>query len=266
MAFTVPSSVWQLPDVTNAGASFLSATDPFILSPAAGPGTGSRIDLLCVKQNNVENSDADSRANVILVAGTAGAPGTAPAVPAGAWLYQTINVPTAAANAAACTVVTARPTTYGPLPIKSATLALLNTVTGALGQHATVTADTASANGDYYWSGSAWVPSWQRLSNIPSAVFAGAVPPANAHIIEYVDRIGINTNSAGDATFNYPASFPNGIIAVSMDRIGFGTYGTTTEVFNTTQGLGSCNVRIYAGGSIVASITGMPYTYRAIGW
>ena len=55
MAFTVPSSVWQLPDVTNAGASFLSATDPFILSPAAGPGTGSRIDLFCVKQNNVEN-------------------------------------------------------------------------------------------------------------------------------------------------------------------------------------------------------------------
>ena len=156
MAFTVPSSVWQLPDPTNANATFLSATDPFTLTPAAGPGTGSRIDLLCVKQNNIENGDADSRANVILVAGTAGAPGGTPAVPTGVWLYQTIAVPATTANAAACTVVTARPSKFGALPIQSTTLALLNTVTGVPSQHATVTADAAAANGDYLWVSGAW--------------------------------------------------------------------------------------------------------------
>ena len=156
MAITVAAAVWQLPDVSNAAgtSTFLSATDLFTVTPAAGPGTGSRIDLIVVKQNNVENADADSRVNVVLVAGTAGAPGVAPAVPTGAYLYATVNVPTSAANSNACTVVVARPSTYAPLPIKATTLALLNLVTGVPAQHATVTAD-GSNNGDYLW-GTSW--------------------------------------------------------------------------------------------------------------
>ena len=104
MQFTVAQAVWQLPDVTNASATFMSATDPVVLTAAAGPGTGSRLDAIAVKQNNYENGDADSRANVIIIAGTPGAPGVLPPIPAAYWLYASILVPTSAANAAACTV------------------------------------------------------------------------------------------------------------------------------------------------------------------
>ena len=105
MQFTVAQAVWQLPDVTNASATFLSPTDLIVLTIAAGPATGSRMDAVVVKQNNYENGDADSRANVSVIAGTAGAPGVLPTIPAGYLLYATISVPTSAANAAACTVV-----------------------------------------------------------------------------------------------------------------------------------------------------------------
>ena len=162
MTITVAAAVWQLPDVSNAAGltTFLSATDQFVLTPAAGPATGSRIDLIVVKQNNVENADADSRVNVILVAGTPGAPGVAPAVPGGGYLYATVTVPTSAANAAACTVVIARPSTFAPLTIKATTLILLNQITGVPAQRATVYADGPN-NGDYVW-GTNWVSTGDR--------------------------------------------------------------------------------------------------------
>ena len=104
MQFSVAQAMWQLPDVTNPSATFMSATDPVVLTAAAGPGTGSRLDAIAVKQNNYENGDADSRANVIIIAGTPGAPGVLPTIPAAYWLYASILVPTSAATAAACTV------------------------------------------------------------------------------------------------------------------------------------------------------------------
>ena len=197
MVFTVPSSVWQLPDVTNAGATFLAATDPFALTATAGPATGSRIDLICVKQNNVENSDTDSRVNVILVTGTAGAPGVAPATPAGAWVYQTITVPTSAANAAACTVATARPSTFGALPIKATTLAQLNLVTGVPSQHATVTGDATALNGDYLWISTAWVKLnvASLFATVPSAVGGTTVVASASGKITFTAATGVNINN-----------------------------------------------------------------------
>lgn len=157
MAITVAPGVFQLPDVSNATgtSTFLSAVDQFVVTPAAGPATGSRIDLIVVKQNNVENSDADSRVNVVLVAGTAGAPGVAPATPAGAYLYATVNVPATVTNSAACTVVVARPSTFGPLKITSPNIALLNTFAGVTGQRAFVSASGLT----YSWSGT--TPAWR---------------------------------------------------------------------------------------------------------
>ena len=154
MSITVAAGVYQLPDVSNsAGTStFLSAVDQVVVTPAAGPATGSRIDLIVVKQNNVENSDADSRVNVVLVAGTAGAPGVAPAVPTGAYLYATVNVPATVTNAAACTVVIARPSTFGPLKITCPTFALLSTFAGVTNQKAFCPADGIT----YRYNGSAW--------------------------------------------------------------------------------------------------------------
>jgi hypothetical protein len=150
MQVTIAQSVMQLPDPTNAAATFLSPIDSTIVTPAVGPVTGSRIDLIVGKQNNPENGDADSRVNWSLVAGTAGAPGLPPAVPVGSFSYAAINVPTNAANAAACTVTLNSPTTFAPPDLTAPTLALLRTVTGQTGQTAFVTADTVN-NGVYAW-------------------------------------------------------------------------------------------------------------------
>ena len=207
MQFSIAAGVWQLPDVTNASATFLSPTDPVVLTGTAGPGTGSRIDLIVAKQNNVENSDADSRANVYLVAGTAGAPGVAPAVPAGALLVAQVTVPTAAANAAACTVVLWNATVLAP-PVRIAqTLAALTathpSVTPA-GARATVAADGAN-NGDYlYVTGTGWV----RIAA------PGATPYATAS--------GVQTGSATGGTSaplfwggSLTVAFPTGLFTVA---------------------------------------------------
>lgn len=156
MQFTIAQAVMQLPDPTNAAAAFLSPIDQTTLTPAAGPATGSRVDLIVGKQNNPENGDADSRASFSLIAGVAGAPGLPPAVPAGYFRYADINVPALASNAAACTVTLRSPTTFAPIDLECSTLALLKTVTGQLGQCATVTADGMN-NGIWMWYGSSWL-------------------------------------------------------------------------------------------------------------
>ena len=175
LTFTVSASVWQILDVTNAAASFLSPTDVTALTGTAGPATGSRIDLMVVKQNNIENGDADSRCNITLVTGTPGAPGVAPAVPLGASLVATITVPAGAANAAASTVVPWAPTVVAP-PVRVAqTLAQLNTThisSLPSGAHATVAADPQN-NGDYVWNGAAWQTTGDRyLSCTRAASFS----------------------------------------------------------------------------------------------
>ena len=172
MAITVAPGVFQLPDVSNATgtSTFLSAVDLFTVTPAAGPATGSRIDLIVVKQNNVENSDADSRVNVVLVAGTAGAPGVAPPVPTGAYLYATVNVPAVVTNSAACTVVIARPSTFGPLLLTSPTIALLSTFAGVVNQKAFCPADGIT----YRYNGTTWKPWDSDWINWTPALSAGA--------------------------------------------------------------------------------------------
>ena len=208
MTFALPFSVWQCPDVTNGNATFLSPTDAITLTGTAGPGTGSRIDLIVTKQNNVENGDADSRANVTLVTGVPGAPGVAPTVPTGATLYATITVPASVANSAACTVVIARPSTYAPLPIKATTYALLLTVTGVTGQHATVTADAVLSNiGDYVW-----VTAWVRVASF-------TVP--NCHL----------TTSAAGAT----SGTPNAFTAVPYNVTAFDAATMHSNVTNNTR-------------------------------
>lgn len=126
MQFTLAQAVWQLPDTTNAAAVFISPTDQTVLTPAAGPATGSRVDSVIVKQNNFEAGDADSRANAILLVGAPGAPGLPAALPAGYYRYADITVPATAANAAACTVNILSPSPLAPggRVIRSATPAV----------------------------------------------------------------------------------------------------------------------------------------------
>ena len=226
MTITVAPAVWQLPDVSNAAGSstFLSATDQFVLSLAAGPATGSRIDLMVVKQNNVENSDADSRVNVVLVAGTAGAPGVAPAVPAGAYLYATVTVPATVPNAAACTVAVARPSTFAPLPIKATTLSLLNQVTGVPAQRATVYADGPN-NGDYVW-GTSWVTTGTKYLACTRATSYGMATNSTMFIL-----MGSGVVSSGTSAPLWGAPVSHGVLTNAA-----GVYSNETFQWDSTTG------------------------------
>lgn len=209
MTYAVAAAVWQLPDATNAAATFLSATDAVTLTGTAGPGTGSRIDIIVVKQNNIENGDADSRVNVTLVAGVAGSPGVAPATPSGAYLYASIAVPTSAANSSACTVTIPRPTKYAPMEIQSTTLALLNTVTGATGQTAIVTTDTNN-NGLYFWNATAWKAAGSGLQLMtPSSVSGTGVSLTGAAVV-FAGSSAISVNGC------FTTAYDNYVIKINV--------------------------------------------------
>jgi hypothetical protein len=203
MQFTVTAAVWELPDPTTALGAFLSATDLVSLNISAGPGSGSRIDSFAVKQNNYENADADSRVNIIVIAGVASGSPTPPAMPSGYYRYANITVPTGAANAAACTVTILQPSTLAPLPIQVSTLALLNTFSGVQSQHATVHADTPAKNGDYVWSGSAWVSTDGGLIPIiPTSVAGTGVSVGANGKVTFTSATAVSVNGCFTTDFD----------------------------------------------------------------
>lgn len=159
MAITVRQTVWSIPDPTNTAAVFFSPTDQLNLTFSAAPATGGRIDLVVVKQNNVENGDADSRVNVTVVTGTPSGSPVAPATPAGAAVYLSFLINAGITNMAAATVTNYMQSQYAFPPLQAASLAALNTVTGVSSQLAIVTADaTPTNNGLYIWAGTFWAP------------------------------------------------------------------------------------------------------------
>lgn len=171
MNVTVAQSVWNIPDPLDSASAFWSATDAATLTPASGPATGSRIDLIVVKQNNIAGGDADSRVNISLVAGTPAASPTAPSTPAGAQVIAQVLVPTNASTSNACTITyMGRQAVQAPREIAVTTRAILLGITGeAAGQLASVTADaTAQNNGLYQWISGAW----RQLSNDTGWVLA----------------------------------------------------------------------------------------------
>lgn len=224
LTFTVAASVWQIADVTNALASFLSPTDAVVLTATAGPATGSRIDSIAVKQNNYENGDTDSRANVILVTGTASATPVAPTLAAGYFRYANIAVPASASNALACTVTNLSPTNVGPLNLTAPTAALLLLVTGRTGQFATVTADSSV----WQWVSTAWVqiskPGFQ-----PYAIAAGfgSNTASNYTTVNFpTGRFTVAPIVTVTITGNSPALANVGsATATSAQIAGFGTNG-----------------------------------------
>jgi hypothetical protein len=212
MQIQVGASVWQLPDPTNALATFLAATDGAFLNFAAGPSTGSRIDLIAVKQNNPENGDADSRANIVILPGVAGAPGVPPAVPAGYFRFADILVPTNAANAAACTVTVHTPTTFAPPDLTASTLAALQIVTGQLGQTATVTGDTYN-NGLYGWRPGS-PGAWAMISPLHASMFSAHISGTGAVSGSYALM-----TSWATPDFNTNFTFASGVLTVQQAGI-----------------------------------------------
>ena len=208
MNFTVAQTVWALPDVTNAACVFASPTDSVVLTGSAGPGTGSRVDSIAVKQNNYENADADSRANVILVTGIASGSPVAPTLAAGYSRYANIAVPTSAANAAACTVTILAPAGTLALP-SAAAVAVPGTL--ALGTGITVVASYTTKlekNGNivtlaFALSNSAitptaTIPSGTSIATLPTG-FRPSVNPVTAFL-------GTNNSLAVGITYTIDTS------------------------------------------------------------
>lgn len=105
MTIAIAAAVWRIPDPTNTAGVYLSPADAYTFTLAAGPASGSRIDLLWVKQDNYENGDADSRVTYGITAGTAASSPVAPTLPAGVMQLARVTVGQGISNAAACTVV-----------------------------------------------------------------------------------------------------------------------------------------------------------------
>ncbi|MET3635670.1 hypothetical protein [Curtobacterium oceanosedimentum] len=166
MAFTVGQTVWGIPDPTDSAAVFLSPSDAVTITPAQGPSTGSRKDIIQVKQNDYGNNDPDSRMQVVLKAGAAGGSPTAPTPDAGYQLFATITVPTNATNAAACTITPATSSTLLLPTLQAPTFQQLSLITTSQPfQQAVVTADpNPLLVGPYYWTGTAWRFQGPRLA------------------------------------------------------------------------------------------------------
>jgi hypothetical protein len=159
MQLTVAQAVWRIPDPTNAAAVFLSPADPYTFTLSAGPASGSRIDVLWVKQDNFENGDADSRVTYGVAAGTAAATPVAPSIPAGAMKIAQVSVPTSAANAAACTVVTSFGGSQVAAPAAVVGAQVNLPATGQyIGQRAY--SQQSGLAVEYRWNGTAWKP-WE---------------------------------------------------------------------------------------------------------
>lgn len=156
MNVTIAQSVFQLADVTNAAATAFLPTDSTVLTPAAGPGTGSRIDIFTIPLKNWENGDGVSQSQPTLVAGTAGTPGVAPATPAGSYKFAQIQVGASVSNAAACTVTVFGNTTYGLMPLNTLSFAALGLGVGPVNQRAYSANELIS----YRSNGAAWKP-WE---------------------------------------------------------------------------------------------------------
>lgn len=168
LQLTVNQAVFSLTDVTNASAVFFTPTDATTLTFAAAPGSGGRIDLVVVKQNNVENGDADSRVNITVVTGTASGSPVAPAVPAGASKYLAVLINAGVTNAAAATITNYMQTQFADPPLQAPTQAALYASPGIASQIAVVTSDGAN-NGIYWYNGTNWAPTSTRVQTVSTS-------------------------------------------------------------------------------------------------
>lgn len=210
MQVTIGASVWRIPDPTNAAAVFLSPADADLFTFSAGPPSGSRIDVLWVKQNNYENSDANSRLTYGVTAGIASATPTAPALLAGQLKLGQLTVPAGASNAAACTLQTLYPATLAPLAISAQSAAALALVPGTLaGQRA------SAAGIDYRWNGSTWRPwdsDWSTFNpNVQG--FSGSIAQAGRYRYtggkvraEIITVLGSSTTQSGSVLATLPVA------------------------------------------------------------
>lgn len=105
MSATVSSGVWRIPDPTDSRAVYQSLTDDYTFTIATPPSTGSRTDLIEIKQDDPGNGDADPYAVIKYVTGTS-------TPDAGYYPLWTVSVPSAATTASKCTPAKLVPDAY----------------------------------------------------------------------------------------------------------------------------------------------------------
>ena len=103
MTATIAAGVWRIPDPSNSGAVFQSVTDQYGFTIQTAPSTGSRVDLIEIKQDDPGNGDSDPYAVINYVVGTGS---TAPSVDAGCQALYTITVSSTSTVASKCVVST----------------------------------------------------------------------------------------------------------------------------------------------------------------
>lgn len=240
MQIAVAAAVWRIPDPTNTAGVYLAPADPATFTFSAGPASGSRIDVLWVRQNNYEAGDANSRVVYGVAAGTAASSPTAPAVPAGAIAIGQLTVPAGAANAAACTLVTPYAgQAVAPPPLLVATTAQLPASGAHYGQLAQVAATTiagATFPATYRWNGASWKPwdsdwvSWYGVwTGLSGSAFAspGWLPGGRFRYTSGKVRLEFGMSIQGSPTNTGTLTVT---IPVPADQFGYANGGNTAPL------------------------------------
>ena len=117
------------------------------------------------------------------------------------------------------------------------------------------------------WDLRCWDLFAPRLMVPASKVHHGKVPAVGAQLLRIEDFASVATNGSGDTTIMFKQPFPNGVLRVSVDRVGFGGLGPTDEILNgTTQALDRANFRVWQSSGAVLPNANLEYSYEAIGW
>jgi hypothetical protein len=212
------------------------------------PGSGSRIDIIYARQNDVDVSDADNLPVLDVAIGTASGSPVAPSIPAGAIELARNTMTNTATNTASAgnTIVH----TSSPL--------------------------TSLQGGVYDVPSTAELvriasPEQQAVARIPTEggtwVYRGTVWD-RAHILR-AGEVSAATNSNGDGSVTISPAFPNGIAnAVLTDSSTIGVLGHVRLKYNPAgSSASSVAFRAYdSAGNALVSNAAVRVSYIAVGW
>jgi len=242
-------------------------------TPAAIPAAHSswgRVDLVWVRVDDPpEDGTGTPGGTVGYTAGTASASpaSTAAVAPARCMPLAQVNVPnaTTGGGAASATVTPVwQWTDIGIIPVRNQ--AEREAIAFATATYPVIV-DQLDTGTLWRNAGSGWRQIWPRRLHGVGTPLVGATPPAGAEILEQTFIGSATTNVSGDTYVLFPTAFPNGVLAVTMQRYDFSSFATTNEVANTTQALDRFNFRVYsAGATVIPSLGPLLYIVHAIGW
>jgi hypothetical protein len=276
------STTWTVtpfPGVIDGEAAAIAGTYAYSFdtnqtgSVTAAAGSA-RIDRLDVQVSDPAESDGTSTPGIAIVY-TAGTPGSgvAPAAPSRTHPLAQINVPASGGGSPTVTWTASYFAAPGGF-VEFTTLTALNLWTPAdPGQHATVIADpTTLNNGDYRWTGSAWVFSGYRSAPLTLATGWSGGTGVNLPRIEQNGSIVTIDGTAGWAGggsysnfFTVPSQFlPPTTSAARFTGMGAQITGTSLIAFMTTMSTsGVVGQTTGSSGSLPAS--GSVF-FRGISW